>query len=142
MEVFAMRALLRAVLVIVLLGLVGFFLLGYWTGGSSPTRDIIGTGGVIDTDRARERGAELGERAASATAEVRETAGEVSITTKIKAKMALDDLVKARAIDVTTENGVVTISGTVTSATERNRALTLARETEGVTRVVDNLRVR
>jgi hyperosmotically inducible periplasmic protein len=137
-----MGALLRAVLVLAVIVVAGFFLLGYWTGGGSGNRDVVGTGGVIDTDRARERGAELGERAASATAQVREAAGEVSLTTKIKAKMALDDMVKARAIDVTTDNGIVTITGTVNSAAERARALALAKETEGVVRVVDNLKVQ
>jgi hyperosmotically inducible protein len=136
-----MGALLRAVLVIAVLAFAAFFLLGYWTGGGSTSSDVVGTGGVIDTDRARQRGAELGERAASATAQMRETAGEVSLTTKIKAKMALDDVVKARAIDVTTDNGIVTLSGTVTSHAERDRAMALARETEGVVRVVDKIRV-
>ena len=55
--------------------------------------------------------------------------------------MALDDLVKARTIDVTTTHGVTTLSGHVTSAAERERALSLARETEGVERVIDRLRI-
>ena len=37
---------------------------------------------------------------------------------------------------------VVTLSGTVRSAAERDRALSLARETEGVSRVVNRLDVR
>jgi hyperosmotically inducible protein len=134
-----MRALVRFVLVIVLLGAVGFLLLGYWAG--SGGRDVVGTNGVIDTDRARERGAEIGERAANATAQMREAAGEASITAKIKAKMALDDSIKARSIDVTTDDSVVTLSGVVESAAERDRALALARETEGVRNVVDRMKV-
>jgi osmotically-inducible protein OsmY len=50
--------------------------------------------------------------------------------------------VKARAIDVTTQGTTVTLGGTVGSSAERERALTLARETAGVTRVVDQLRTR
>lgn len=134
-----MRALLRFVLVIIVLGFVGFLLLGYWAG--SNTRDVVGTNGVIDTDRARQRGAELGERAAQATADMRDAAAEAAITAKIKAKMTLDDTIKARSIDVTTDDGVVTISGRVESAAERQRALALARETEGVRNVVDRLTV-
>jgi len=135
-----MRTLLSIVLVLIVLGAVAFFALGYWTG--RPAGDAVGTGGVVDVDRARERGAALGEKAAAATAELREEASDASLTTKIKAKMALDDLVKARAIDVTTERGVVTVSGSVSSQAERERALALARDTEGVTRVVDHLQVR
>ena len=63
-------------------------------------------------------------------------------TSKIKAKMALDDLVKAADIDVDTDGSVVTLTGDVGSAEERRRALRIARETDGVTKVVDHLRVR
>jgi osmotically-inducible protein OsmY len=136
-----MRTLLRAMLIVALVVVVGFFLLGYWTGGGNG-RDAIGTSGVVDIDRARERGAELGERAAGATAQLRDAASEAALTTKIKAKMALDDLVKARSIDVTTEGTVVTMSGTVNSQAERERALALAKQTEGVTRVIDRLQLR
>ncbi len=55
------------------------------------------------------------------------------MTTKIMAKMALDDLVKARTIDVTTDGPIVTLSGRVHSEAERDRAVRIARETEGVT---------
>jgi hyperosmotically inducible protein len=89
--------------------------------------------------KARERGAELGEKAAIATEHIREAAHETTITTKIKAKMALDDSVKSRTIDVATDGSTVTLSGTVGSTAERRRAVTLARETDGVTTVIDRL---
>jgi osmotically-inducible protein OsmY len=50
--------------------------------------------------------------------------------------------VKALAIDVTTEDGHVTLTGSVRSAAERERALALARETAGVKSVRDQLRMR
>jgi hyperosmotically inducible protein len=79
------------------------------------------------------------------TAEAANRAGEVlsegALTAKIKSKMALDDLVQARSIDVTTSGQVVTLSGTVRSTAERDRAVQLARETAGVTQVVDRLSV-
>ena len=77
--------------------------------------------------------------ASAATARVQETLAETGITAKIKAKMALDDAVKARAIDVSTEESTVTLTGSVGSRAEHDRALSLARETAGVTRVVDHL---
>jgi osmotically-inducible protein OsmY len=55
--------------------------------------------------------------------------------------MALDELVQARTIDVTTTRGVVTLTGAVRSAAEHDRAVQLARETAGVTQVVDKLTV-
>lgn len=99
----------------------------------------VGTSGSVET--ARERGAEVGEQVAIAAAKVKETAGEAALTSKIKAKMMLDDNIRALAIDVTTNDAIVTLSGTVRSADERDRAVRLARETAGVTRVVDRLRV-
>ena len=64
-------------------------------------------------------------------------AGEVlsdgAVTAKIKSKMALDDLVKARSIDVSTTKGIVTLRGTVASVAEHDRAVQLAKETMGVT---------
>jgi osmotically-inducible protein OsmY len=49
--------------------------------------------------------------------------------------------VKARSINVNTKNGTVTLRGVVRSVDEHDRALTLARDTVGVTQVVDELRV-
>jgi hyperosmotically inducible protein len=56
--------------------------------------------------------------------------------------MALDDTVKALNIDVDTNGGEVTLSGTVNSAAERDKALQLARDTAGVTSVRDRLVIR
>ena len=62
-------------------------------------------------------------------------------TARIQAKFAQDDIVKAHEIDVTTNGGVVTLEGEVDSNAARQQAVRLARETQGVTSVVDNLRV-
>ncbi len=64
------------------------------------------------------------------------------ITTKIKADMAQDDIVKANDINVTTQDHVVTLSGTVDSSLAKEQALRIARASKGVTDVVDDLRVR
>lgn len=138
-----MRFLLRLALLVVVVGAAGFLFLGYWAGrdGSTAQPAAVGTGGT-NTERARERAAELGEKAADAAAKVQEGVTEASITAKIKAKMALDDSVKARSINVTTTGSVVTVSGTVQSVPEHDRAIALARETIGVSQVVDHLRVQ
>jgi hyperosmotically inducible periplasmic protein len=141
-----MRALVSMLLGLVLIVVLGFMLLGYWAGSTGRSTDApasapAGTSGGIDTQKARERAAVVGEKAAEAAETVRETAVEAGLTGKIKAKMALDDRVKALAIDVTTVGSTVTLSGRVGSAAERDRAVALARETDGVTRVVDNLQI-
>ena len=90
--------------------------------------------------------AEVKERAKAgvktATTRAEEAVEAAAFTSKIKAKMALDDLVKASDINVDTDGTVVTLTGDVGSADERRRALRIATETEGVTQVVNHLRVR
>ena len=142
-----MRTMIRSLFIVAVVAVGGFLLLGYWTGpsGRSPAERAaspVGTSGaVIDTQKARERGAEIGEKAAVATERVRDFAREAALTAKIKAKMALDDSVKARTIDVETDRSSVTLIGTVSSVAEHDRALALARETEGVSSVIDRLKI-
>lgn len=69
------------------------------------------------------------------------SASDPGITTAVKSKMAADDTVKAYQIDVDTQGGVVTLTGTVASTAARDRAVELARGTDGVTRVEDRLTV-
>jgi hypothetical protein len=139
-----MRA-LRALFVLILIAGLSFLLFGYWAGSTvgdvERPSDEVGTTREIDTGRARDRGAALAERAAEASDTARDAVRDASVTGKIKAKMALDDSVKARAIDVTTDGSTVTLSGRVHSEIERDRALRLARETDGVSQVVDRLRI-
>ena len=66
---------------------------------------------------------------------------DAGITTAVKGKLAADDQVRAYRIDVDTRNKVVTLSGNVDTATAKERAVQLARATDGVTNVVDNLQV-
>ena len=136
---------LGALVVTVLLIVVAFVAVSYVTGNgawfSRPAteRTAVGTSGKIDVNAARERGAEVGEKVAVAAEKMKESAAEAALTSKIKAKMVLDDYVKARTIDVTTSGTTVTLSGAVRSSDEHDRAIRIARETSGVTRVVDHL---
>ena len=62
-----------------------------------------------------------------------------AITTSIKSKLLADKKTSAIDIGVETTNGVVTLSGKVTSSAERAEALRIARHNKGVTRVVDKM---
>ena len=77
--------------------------------------------------------------AAIALAAVACSQTDSGVTSKIKAKFAQDDLVKAHEINVTTHDHIVTLSGEVESMAAKERAMQLARETRGVTSVVDDL---
>jgi len=60
------------------------------------------------------------------------------ITTKIKSTFAYSDRVDGREISVSTNAGVVTLSGKVDSAMERSLAIELAKDVRGVRSVVSN----
>ena len=66
---------------------------------------------------------------------------DAGITGKVKSKLAADDTVKAYQIDVDTKDKVVTLSGNVDSQAAKDQAVALARGTEGVADVVDNIQV-
>ena len=139
------RALLRLVIVVILVVAAGAFFLGWWGSNRAERVDdrapAVGTAGRIDADKAKEVGAEVGAKTAEAANRAGVLLNEGALTAKIKSKMALDDLVRARSIDVTTSGQVVTLSGTVSSEAERTRAVQLAKETAGVSQVVDRLSV-
>ena len=151
------RALLRLIVVIVVIAAIAAFFIGYRFGDRDPVVDsepVVGTAGPdldpdidvdapdVDVDRARATGARVGESIAVGANRAERAAADSALTAKIKAKMALDDVVEAIDIDIDTVDGVVTLRGAVASADERERAVRLARETDGVTSVVDQLTIR
>lgn len=65
------------------------------------------------------------------------------ITTKVKTKLASEHLGSIANVRVDTDkDGIVFLSGTVRSQEEANRAIALARETEGVKAVNSKLTVQ
>ena len=157
------RGLLRLVLLIVVVVAATAFLMGWWGGRVRPVDEpaqVVGTAGTEAREKAREVGAEVGARTAvaadraedlaqtaaaktaQAAEQTRKAIGEGSLTAKIKAKMALDDSVKALDLNVDTVGSIVTVTGVVRSQAEKDRALQLARETQGVTQVVDKVQIR
>jgi hyperosmotically inducible protein len=66
---------------------------------------------------------------------------DAGITTNVKSKLVADDLVKARQINVDTQDKVVTLTGEVRTEAEESRALEIARATDGVRDVIDQINV-
>jgi hypothetical protein len=66
---------------------------------------------------------------------------DAGITTAVKSKLAADDMVKAYQVDVDTNNKVVTLSGDVATEAQKDQAVMIARNTDGVSDVIDRLRV-
>lgn len=143
-----MRTLLRLLVLIVVVAVAAAFFLGYRIAnhdGRTTIERPVGTAGTlprVDTSKAREAGAQIGEKVAVGASAAQRALENGALTAKIKSKMALDDTIKASDINVDTADGVVTLTGTVGSETQRHKALQLARETAGVTRVDDRLVVR
>jgi hyperosmotically inducible protein len=69
----------------------------------------------------------------------RRSAGDATINTAVKNKLAADPTTSAAKIDVDTSNGVVTLSGKVPTAAEKSEAERIARNTQGVRQVVNNI---
>ena len=66
---------------------------------------------------------------------------DTGITSKIKAKFVGDPDVKALDIGVATEEGVVYLTGRVENQFQKDEAERIARETDGVKDVVNNIKV-
>jgi hyperosmotically inducible protein len=66
---------------------------------------------------------------------------DAGITTSVKSQLAADDLVKARNINVDTRDRVVTLTGEVRSTAEEAQALQIARNTDGVANVIDQIEI-
>ena len=137
--------LIRGVLVLAILAVACVFAYNYWSGNGWTLRPAPRSTGV-NVDAARERSAEVmttaAEKGREAATKLEGALTEGALTAKIKSKMALDDHVKARTINVSTVGSIVTLTGTVESKAERDRAVRLATETDGVTKVVDKLDVK
>lgn len=66
---------------------------------------------------------------------------DAGITTSVKSQLVADELVKARNINVDTREHVVTLTGEVRTAEEEAQALQIARNTDGVANVVDQIEI-
>jgi len=135
---------IRTLFMLVVFAAIGVLAYNYWS-GYGLTLFPADSGG-INVEAARVQGQAVASKTATAVGQaatkVEQAVDAGSLTLKIKSKMALDDMVKARTINVDTTGSVVTLSGTVESNGERERAVRLARETNGVTNVVDKLQVK
>jgi hyperosmotically inducible protein len=66
---------------------------------------------------------------------------DAMLADRVKSELSSDTRMKGAPIEVTAKNGVVLLQGTVATAAAKERALTLARGTDGVSQVVDRLRI-
>jgi osmotically-inducible protein OsmY len=79
--------------------------------------------------------------ACSSTRTVGAQVDDAGITAKVKAKLAADGDINPFNIDVDTNEGVVTLQGRVAKNEARSKAEQLARDTDGVKRVINLVKV-
>jgi len=85
-------------------------------------------------------GAVGGNGSAEATAsQVQPGPSDATITSAVRAAFQEDEMLAATDIDVVTEEGVVTLGGRLPSGRAANRAVSLARSTDGVRHVISRL---
>jgi hyperosmotically inducible protein len=72
---------------------------------------------------------------------VGETVDDATITARVKTALLNDPATGGLRIDVDTFKGVVTLSGGVKSAAERDKAISIARKTPGVVDVKSTLQI-
>ena len=97
-------------------------------------------------DQATEQAGKKIEKAGDALSDKTKKAGEsiddAAITTKIKAEIAMDPVLKVSQISVTTQNGVVRLSGVVDSRQSMDKALEITRNVKNVKSTENNLVVK
>jgi hyperosmotically inducible protein len=123
-----------------------------------PSAGTKGTTGTI-AQKTKEVGEKTKEGAVKVGEKTKEGAGKVVdktkeglsktgevitdgwITTRVHSRFVGEDLLKDSNINVDTSNHVVTLKGTVMSAAARTKAAAIAKDTEGVHRVVNQLTI-
>ena|SRR5271166_2282312 len=81
-------------------------------------------------------------KAENAGTAIADAASDARITATIKGKLVADTNLSALSISVTTTDGMVTLSGTASSAENVQKAISLAMETDGVREVVSTIQVK
>ncbi|MEO6353563.1 MAG: BON domain-containing protein [Burkholderiaceae bacterium] len=102
--------------------------------GASGSAGTVGSSGATGSAGATD--------AATPTGSVSAYADDAMITTKVKAALIEDKQVKSLKIRVSTEEGVVKMSGVVPNADLGNRALQLAATVQGVKGVKNDLKLK
>jgi hyperosmotically inducible protein len=106
--------------------------------------------GKVDSDGERERAARLAQvdgisivhdQLEVGSQGVKEAVTDTAITTKLRAQYLADEALRRATISVSTNNGVVTLEGVVSSRSAHAKAVRLARSSNGVSRVEDRLQI-
>jgi hyperosmotically inducible periplasmic protein len=104
---------------------------------AEKTKDTAATVG----EKTKEGAEKVGEKTKEGVSKTGEVITDSWITSRVHSKFIGEDLLKDSDINVDTKDHVVTLRGTVPSAAAKARAISEAKEVEGVKSVVDHLSV-
>lgn len=131
-----MGSLIRTLLVLIVIIIGGAYFLGYLPN----TAGVLSSAPRLDAPKIPASAAEVKDQAAKAASRMDDTLADTTLTTKIKAKLALDDTLKGVAdVSVHTKDGIVTLAGSVGTPAAKQRVLQLTKETSGVKGVTDQI---
>ncbi len=143
---------MKTLLIIVLVVILGFVLLQYSNSRTARNTEVaVKEAGREVAEKTKEGLTDLKqkveeekipEKIKEGTEQVENLALDASTTAAVKAKLMNDELVKARNIDVDTKNGHVTLNGDVSSTSEADQAIQLAKQVEGVKSVTSRLVIK
>lgn len=101
---------------------------------------VKGTAGTV-AGKTKKGAEKVGAKTKEGVSKTGEVITDGWITSRVHGKFVGEDLLKDSDIDVDTNDHVVTLKGTVLSEAGRRRAVALAKDVEGVHRVVDRLTI-
>jgi len=112
--------------------------------GQKVDQAVEQAGKKIDqaTEQAGKKMEQAGETISDKSKKAGEYIDDASLTAKVKAEIASDPVLKVSQITVTTNKGVVRLSGVVDSQQSIDRALEITRKTKGVLVTENNLVVK
>jgi len=114
---------------------------GLFAAAPQSTGDKI-ENGASKTKNAVVKGAKVvGNKTKDGLSKTGEVMTDGWVTTRVSSRFVNEDLLKGSNINVDTSDHIVTLRGTVVTSAGRARAGVVARQTEGVRRVVNNVTV-
>jgi len=94
------------------------------------------------SDELKRTGRVIRDKTSQAGQAIKDATADARVTTAIKAKLVKDPDLSAWDIHVDTTDGVVTLSGTVSSSDLIGKAMELALDTDGARQVISTLQVK
>ena len=98
--------------------------------GATKTKDGVVKGAKV-----------VGTKTKDGVSKTGEVMTDAWITSRVSARFVNEDTLKGSDIDVDTNDHIVTLTGTVVTSAGRARAGVVARQTEGVRRVINSLTI-